>query len=58
MVAKLKQTGLMFRRAYPNAKYLDLALFHIFMNDIYGFIKEADLANYADDNAMSYMVKL
>ena len=25
------------------------------MNDIYGFFREADLANYADDNTLSYV---
>ena len=25
------------------------------MNDIYGFFREGDLANYADDNTLSYV---
>ena len=41
----------------PQGSVLGLAFFYIFMTDIYGFIKEAELAHYADDNTLSYVVE-
>ena len=33
------------------------ALFNIFLNDIYGFITDAELYNYADDNTIAAMAE-
>ena len=33
---------------------MNLAIFNIFINDIFDFIEQAKLLNYADDNTLSF----
>ena len=35
-------------------RYLEPVLLKIFLNDIFNFVEESILYNYADDNALSY----
>ena len=46
---------LFLENGVPQASVLGPSLFNIFLNDIYGFIKKADLFNYADDNTLAYI---
>jgi hypothetical protein len=46
-------TGKIFIKGYPGFNTWPYP-FKIFLNDIFYFIKNSDLYNYADDNALSY----
>ena len=39
----------------PHGSVLRLILFNFCINDLFHFIKEASLVNYADDNTLSYV---
>ena len=41
----------------PQGSVLDPILFNVYINDIFLFIKEATLYNYADDNTLAFCYK-
>ena len=41
-----------FYKEYPKDLFLDLFSLVFFINDLFFFIKEAELANFADDNTI------
>ena len=42
-------------KGVPQGSVLGPNLFNVFLNDIYGFITEGQLYNYADDNTICFI---
>ena len=38
----------------PQVSILDPVLFNVFINDIFHFVQDSTIYNYADDNTLSY----
>jgi retron-type reverse transcriptase len=41
-------------KGVPQGSILDPVLFNVFINDIFHFVQDSTIYNYADDNALSY----
>ena len=54
-ISNVYSNWLFLEKGVPQGSVLGPSLFNIFINDIYGFIKKADLFNYADDNTLAYI---
>ena len=46
-----------FYQEYPKDLFLDLLSFNLFINDLFFFIKVAELTNFADDNTIYVVCK-
>ena len=54
-ISNVYSNWLILEKGVPQGSVLGPSLFNIFLNGIYGFIKKADLFNYADDNTLAYI---
>ena len=54
-ISNVYSNWVFLEKSVPQGSVLGSSLFNIFINDIYGFIKKADLFNYADDNTLAYI---
>jgi predicted nucleotidyltransferase len=41
-------------KGVPQGSILDPVLFNVFINDIFHFVQDSTIYNYADDNPLSY----
>ena len=41
-------------KGVPQGSIIDPVLFNVFINDIFHFVQDSTIYNYADDNTLSY----